>query len=57
MENVKTFTVTILTDKLTHHVRQVAHTHWEAVDRVYNKFCGVQPDRSKYVLNYKRKKS
>lgn len=35
-------------------VSQWAHTTWHAVDKAYNQFCSIQPDRSKYHASLTR---
>lgn len=53
MEATRSYLVCIIKDGNKHWIRQVAHTTYEAIDRVYNKFCGVQPDRTQYSTKKK----
>jgi len=59
-EKIKPYVVSIKLDNgESIKVRQVGHSHWEAIDRVYNEYHHLNPefiDRNKYtakLFNYK----
>lgn len=55
MESTRTYVVSIKLDNgESVKVHQVGHTHWEAIDRVYNKYHHVYPynvSRSNYTAS------
>jgi hypothetical protein len=59
-ERINSYVVSIkLNNGESIKVRQVGHSHWEAIDRVYNEYHHQNPeliDRNKYtakLFNYK----